>query len=98
MAECMAHLQRFFDSVDYYRAVPEDFETAVAGDIGMAWGVFVEEFQEKGQTPERARVRFSTVFTKAAEGWQVLLHHRDIQPFAENGIYPKSLTTISSIL
>jgi ketosteroid isomerase-like protein len=88
-------LERFFDHVDYYRAVPEDFESAVVGDLGMAWGVFVEEFQEKGQPPERARVRFSTVLTKAVQGWQVLLYHRDIQAFTEEGHYPKSLTAIS---
>jgi ketosteroid isomerase-like protein len=89
-------LERFFATVDYYRAVPEDFETSVRGDLGMAWGTFVEEFQHKGQQPERALVRFSNVMTKGPEGWRVLLYHRDIQPFTEEGLYPKTLTTISS--
>jgi ketosteroid isomerase-like protein len=88
-------LERFFASVDYYRAVPKDFETAVTGDLGMAWGVFVEEFQEKGQQPERALVRFSNVMTKGPRGWRVLLYHRDVQPFTEEGRYPKTLTAIS---
>jgi ketosteroid isomerase-like protein len=88
-------LERFFGRMDSYSLVPEAFETAVAGDLGLAWGVFIEEFQEKGHPPERARVRFSKVLAKDAQGWQVVLYHRDIQPFAEDGRYPKSLTVIS---
>jgi ketosteroid isomerase-like protein len=89
-------LARFFGATDYYRLVPENFETAVAGDLGLAWGVFVEEYQENGQPPERARVRFSNVMAKGPQGWQVLLYHRDIQPFNEDGRYPKTLTSIST--
>ena len=89
-------LDRFFGGTDYYRLLPENFETAVAGDLGLAWGVFVEEFQLKGEPPERARVRFSNVMAKGAHGWQVLLYHRDIQPFTTEGGYPKTLTSISA--
>jgi hypothetical protein len=46
--------ERFFAGVDYYHVLLEDFETAVVDDVGMACGVFIEEFQEKGQLPERA--------------------------------------------
>jgi hypothetical protein len=54
-----------------------------------------EEFQEQGRPPERARVRFSKVLTKGPRGWQVLLYHRDIQPFSERGRYPTALMVVS---
>jgi hypothetical protein len=72
--------------------VLEDFETAVVGEVGLAWGTFMETWQDTGQLPEQARVRFSKVLTKGAHGWQVVLYHRDIQPFADDGRYPKALT------
>ena len=65
------------------------------GEIGLAWGVYIEAFQEQGHPPERARVRFSKVLTKGPHGWQVVLYHRDIQPFTEDGRYPRALTGIS---
>jgi hypothetical protein len=34
------------------------------------------------------------VLTKGARGWQVLLYHRDIQPFTDDGRYPRALTVI----
>jgi ketosteroid isomerase-like protein len=88
-------LGRWFGGLDSYSVVLEDFETSVAGDVGMAWGTFIEKWQDQGQPPEQARVRFSKVLTKGARGWQVLLYHRDIQPF-EEGCYPKTLTVVSS--
>jgi ketosteroid isomerase-like protein len=88
-------MERFFGQVDYYHMELEDFQTSVMGDIGLAWGVLIEEFQEKGRPPERARVRFSKVLTKGASGWQVLLYHRDIQPFTAEGRYPRELTVVS---
>lgn len=88
-------LRRWFGSLDSYSLVPEDFETSVAEDVGMAWGTFIEKWQDRGQPPEQARVRFSTVFIKGAQGWQVLLYHRGIQSFTEEGHYPKTLTVVS---
>lgn len=88
-------LQQFFGQKEAYSFVPENFETAVAGEIGLAWGTVLEQWQDKGQPPEQARVRFSKVLTKGAPGWQVLLYHRDIQPFAADGRYPKALTVVS---
>ena len=88
-------LERFFGRMDSYSLVPEDFETSVTGDLGMAWGTFIEKWQDKGQPPEQARVRFSNMFIKAAQCWQVLLYHRDIQPFTDEGRYPKTLTVVS---
>jgi hypothetical protein len=37
-------LERFFGELEVYRLVPEDFETAVTGDIGLAWGMFLEQW------------------------------------------------------
>jgi ketosteroid isomerase-like protein len=88
-------LERFFSQKESYSLVLEDFETAVVGEVGLAWGTFLETWQDKGQPPEQARVRFSKVLTKGARGWQVLLYHRDIQPFADDGRYPKALTVIA---
>ena len=73
----------------------EDCETAVVGDVGLAWGTYLETWQDQGQPPEQARVRFSKVLTKGERGWEVVLYHRDIQPFADDGRYPKALTVIS---
>jgi ketosteroid isomerase-like protein len=88
-------LERFFGQLKTYSLVPEDFETAETGDIGLAWGTFLEQWQEKDRPPEQARVRFSKVLTREAQGWQVLLYHRGIQPFAADGRYPKALTVLS---
>jgi ketosteroid isomerase-like protein len=81
--------------MEYYRVQLEELQTSVTGEVGLAWGVFIEEFQEEGRPPERARVRFSQVLTKGARGWHVLLFHRDIQPFTEAGRYPRTLTVVS---
>ena len=90
-----ASLEQTFGQMDYYRLNPEDLQTSVAGDTGLAWGVFIEDFQVKGQPPERARVRFTLALSKGVTGWQVLLFHRDIQPFDEEGNYPTELTVVS---
>ncbi len=88
-------LERYFDNFDYFRIELEGLHTSTEGDIGLAWGVHVEEFKVKGRPPERARVRFSLVLKKGAAGWQVLLFHRDIQPFDEKGLYLTELTEVS---
>jgi ketosteroid isomerase-like protein len=89
-------LEQFFGQKVSYSLVLQELQTAVEGDVGLAWGVFLEQWQDKGQPPEQARVRFSKVLTKSAHNWQVLLYHRDIQPFADDGRYPKTLTVVSS--
>jgi hypothetical protein len=43
--------ERFFGQMDSYSLVPEDFETSVTGDIGLAWGTFMEKWQKKGRPP-----------------------------------------------
>jgi ketosteroid isomerase-like protein len=89
-------LKQFFGQKVYYRLEPENFQTSVEGELGLAWGVYLEAWQDTGQAPEQARVRFSKVLTKGGRGWQVLLYHRDIQPFADDGRYPHDLTVVSS--
>jgi ketosteroid isomerase-like protein len=71
-----------------------DIDTSVASDIGLAWGVYAETFQIKGGPQEQARVRFSKVLKKETGGWKLLNYHRDIQPFDDQGVYPKSLTAV----
>ena len=87
-------LQQFFDRLASYRLDLEELHTAVADDVGLAWGFYVEEFQEKGLPPERARVRFSQVLRRGENGWKILFFHRDIQPFDPDGRYPRSLTAV----
>lgn len=85
-------VERFFEQMEYYSLQLEDLQTSVAGDIGLAWGVYREKFRQKGRPPERARIRFSKVLAKGARGWEILLYHRDIQPYNEDGVYPTALT------
>jgi ketosteroid isomerase-like protein len=94
-AESRQILERFFGRMASYSLQPEDIQTSVIGEIGLAWGVYIEAFQEQGHPPERARVRFSKVLTRGPRGWQVVLYHRDIQPFSEDGRYPRALTAVS---
>ena len=53
-------------------------------------------YSQMGLLPlERARVRFSKVLTRDASGiWRVLLYHRDIQPFNEDGTHSRALTVV----
>jgi ketosteroid isomerase-like protein len=88
-------MERFYSQLDDYRLELEDLQTTVTGDVGLAWGAYIETFQEKGRPPERARVRFSKALTKSARGWEILLYHRDIQPFTAEGRYPRELTVVS---
>jgi ketosteroid isomerase-like protein len=88
-------LERFFAQKVSYSLVLQECETAVVGDVGLAWGTYLETWQDQGQPPEQARVRFSKVLTKGAGGWEVVLYHRDIQPFTAAGRYPKDLTVVS---
>jgi ketosteroid isomerase-like protein len=87
-------IEQFFDRLDYYRLEIQELETAVEGGVGLAWGVYIEEFREKGHPPERARVRFSKVLNQGANGWEVVMYHRDIQPFDSDGNYPRTLTAV----
>ena len=87
-------MAQFWKQVVYFRTELNEFHASVAGDVGLAWFVYTEEFQEKGRPPERAMGRGSIALSKGPNGWQVLLFHRDVQPFDPDGRYPRSLTTI----
>jgi ketosteroid isomerase-like protein len=88
-------LERFFNQKESYSLVLEDCETAVVGDVGLAWGTYLETWQDQGHPPEQARVRFSKVLTRGESGWEVVLYHRDIQPFTAEGRYPRELTVVA---
>jgi ketosteroid isomerase-like protein len=88
-------VERFFGDMEYFHLRLENLETSVMGDIGFAWGTHVEEFREKGRSPELARVRFTKILMKGERGWQVVLYHRDIQPFGEDERYLRSLTVVA---
>jgi hypothetical protein len=75
--------------------VLEACETTVVGDVGLAWGTYLETWQDQGHPPEQARVRFSKVLTRGESGWEVVLYHRDIQPFTAEGRYPRELTVVA---
>ena len=87
-------MTQYWSQIVYFRTELADLHTSVLGDVGFAWGGYTEEFQEKGRTPERAKVRFSMALTKEPEGWKVLSFHRDIQPFDADGRYLRSLAEI----
>jgi ketosteroid isomerase-like protein len=91
-AQRRAALERFFAPMLHYRLELEWYRTSVAAGVGLAWGVYVEEFQRAGHSRERAQVRFSKVLVPAVGGWRILLFHRDIQPFDADGAYPRALT------
>ena len=83
----------FFESTDYLDSSGfEELHTWSEGEVGIAWGIVNEEFQRKGQPPEKAKVRITLTFKKDSEGWHQIMYHRDIQPFRENGQYPIELT------
>ena len=71
-----------------------ELSTWSEGDIGLAWGFSMEECKHKGQPPERVRTRFTQVYKKEGEEWRMLVSHKDIQPFDEEGNYLKEFTRI----
>lgn len=80
--------------MEYLRHIDTELNTWSERDIGLAWGYFTEEFQHKGQPPEKVRIRFTSTYKKEGEKWRLLMFHKDIQPFNEEGFYPKELTNI----
>lgn len=80
-------LKAWFGSFDWYRIDDIDVHCSVDGDIATVWGFFTEDYQHKGQDPERVRVRSSAVLHRLDGGWQQIWSHRDAQEFAEDGSY-----------
>jgi hypothetical protein len=79
--------QAILASMEYWRVTLDELHTSVVGEIGLAWGVYTEEFEVKGQPPETVRVRFTNTLRWDGQGWENLLYHRDAQAFGENGGY-----------
>jgi len=81
-------LERFFNTKEYYNIYIEEMEVFVHGNTGVAWGVHIEDFQQKGSMPEKISVRFSMTFLKTGTGELItILNHRDNQRFNEDGRY-----------
>lgn len=79
--------QVLLKSMESWRVTLDELHTSVVGEIGLAWGVYTEEFKVKGQSPETVRVRFTNTLRWDGQGWENLLYHRDAQLFEENGSY-----------
>jgi len=80
--------QAILASMEYWRVTLDELHTSIDGDIGLAWGVYIEEFKARGQQPDTVRVRFTNTLRWDGQSWQNLLYHRDAQAFGENGKYP----------
>ena len=72
--------------MEYWRVVLDELHTSVVGEIGLAWGVHVEEFRTEGGQPESVRVRFTNTLRWDGQGWKNLLYHRDAQAFEGVGM------------
>ena len=93
--EQLAIVRGFLASAEYCRVTVNEVYTAVDGDVGLAWGVFTEEFHVRGRAPEKVRVRFTSTFKREAGRWRQLLFHRDAQPFDDKGKYIPSVTALN---
>jgi hypothetical protein len=83
-------LQSWLGQFEHYTITVEQVETAVDGDIGLAWGFYKEEFALRGREPEVICGRFSEVMRRDPSGWRTLLYQRDTQPFDSAGRYVPS--------
>ena len=80
--------ENFVNYMEYFRWSPNEIHTHVENDVGIAWGVFTEDFQMKGRNPEKNAIRFSMTCVLDEDGqWRELIGHRDIQEFDSNDLY-----------
>ena len=79
--------QTLLANMEYWRVTLDELHTSVVGEVGLAWGVYTEEFKAEGQPPATVRVRFTNALRRHGQGWENLLYHRDAQQFGENGEY-----------
>ena len=87
--------------LDYDRRNLDEIDTAVDGDIGMAWGFYTESFKIKGKEPEFVHARFTWTLKKYEKGWRTILYHRDAQHFDDKGNYipsPKRAAGFPSVI
>ena len=66
-----------------WRVTLDELNTSVVGEIGLAWGVHVEEFTEQGMPRRVVRVRFTNTLRWDGQRWVNLLYHRDAQEFPD---------------
>ena len=66
-----------------WRVTLNELNTSVVGEIGLAWGVHVEEFTEQGKPRRVVRVRFTNTLRWDGQRWVSLLYHRDAQEFPD---------------
>ena len=66
-----------------WRVTLDELNTSVVDDIGLAWGVHVEEFMEQGKLLRVVRVRFTNTLKWDGQRWVNLLYHRDAQEFPD---------------
>ena len=66
-----------------WRVTLDELNTSVVGEIGLAWGVHVEEFTEQGKPRRVVRVRFTNTLRWDGHRWVNLLYHRDAQDFPD---------------
>jgi len=92
--EMKKRINKFLNTMERYQIDMDELHTWAEDTIGLAWGVWYERFKQKGQPSENARVRFSVTFQKNSDGWHIIMYHRDIQPFNEDGRYPIELTMV----
>ena len=87
--ELRASLTAWFGTLDRYTIDDVEVQCAVNGDLATAWGFYTEDFQHRGEEPERVRARFSMVRQRRNGAWQIVWNHRDIQEFTSDGVYIK---------
>lgn len=80
-------VEQWLASLDYYSIVLDDVQTLAYGNVGIAWGLYHEDFQKVGGQPERVDGRFSQTFVKENGEWSMLFYHRDMTPFDADGKY-----------
>ena len=79
---------QFVDYMEYFKWSPNEIHIHVEDRVGVAWGVFTEDFQMKGRKPEKNTIRFSMTCVLDGNGeWRELVGHRDMQEFDSNDLY-----------
>ena len=80
-------LEFWLSTLASYSIKLDEVHALADGDVGVAWGMYHEEFQEKGGEPQVLRGRFSETVTYQEGQWRTLFYHRDMTPFDESGNY-----------
>jgi hypothetical protein len=62
--------QAILASMEHWRVTLDELHTSVIGEIGLAWGVYTEEFKVKDQPPETVRVRFTNTLRWNGQAWR----------------------------